>query len=72
MKVFQIGAAGGVGRRLARLLAAHGDQVSGMHRDPAQSQTVLEAGAVPAWPEQYGYAVQRRRKNCPQAERFAA
>lgn len=47
MKVFQIGAAGGVGRRLARLLTARGEQVTGMHRDPAQAETVRAAGAAP-------------------------
>ncbi|WP_227462852.1 MULTISPECIES: SDR family oxidoreductase [Nocardia] len=36
MKVFQIGAAGGVGRRLAQRLADRGDQVTGMHRNPEQ------------------------------------
>ncbi|MEV0378450.1 NAD(P)H-binding protein [Nonomuraea sp. NPDC050643] len=47
MKVFQIGAAGGVGRRLARLLADRGDQVTGMYRDPAQADTVRASGAIP-------------------------
>ncbi|MFI0732727.1 NAD(P)H-binding protein [Streptomyces sp. NPDC021225] len=47
MKVFQIGAAGGVGRRLAELLTARGDEVTGMHRSPAQADTVRATGAVP-------------------------
>ncbi|WP_210509110.1 SDR family oxidoreductase [Naasia sp. SYSU D00057] len=47
MRVFQIGAAGGVGRRLARLLAADGAQVIGAHRDPAQAAVLEEAGATP-------------------------
>ncbi|WP_330286522.1 NAD(P)H-binding protein [Streptomyces sp. NBC_00576] len=47
MKVFQIGAAGGVGRRLTRLLSARGDSVTGMHRGPAQGETVREAGGHP-------------------------
>ncbi|WP_128433653.1 NAD(P)H-binding protein [Streptomyces cyaneus] len=47
MNVFQIGAAGGVGRRLTRLLAARGDSVTGMHRGPAQGETVREAGGIP-------------------------
>ncbi|MCP9619513.1 NAD-dependent epimerase/dehydratase family protein [Nocardia otitidiscaviarum] len=47
MKVFQIGAAGGVGRRLARLLTDRGDEVSGMYRNPEQVETVRESGAVP-------------------------
>jgi len=33
MKVFQIGVAGGAGRRLTQLLTARGDSVTGMHRD---------------------------------------
>ncbi|MEV0081957.1 NAD(P)H-binding protein [Saccharopolyspora sp. NPDC050642] len=48
MRVFQIGAAGGVGRRLAALLAARGDDVTGMHREPAQAETVRLSGATPA------------------------
>lgn len=47
MKVFVIGAAGGVGRRLARLLTDRGDEVTGMHRDPGQADTVHESGATP-------------------------
>lgn len=48
MKVFQIGAAGGVGRRLTQLLTARGDFVTGMHRGPAQGETVRAAGGTPA------------------------
>lgn len=47
MKVFQIGAAGGVGRRLAQRLADRGDQVTGMHRNPEQAETVAATGATP-------------------------
>ncbi|MFF2513721.1 NAD(P)H-binding protein [Streptomyces sp. NPDC058086] len=47
MKVFQIGAAGGVGNRLARLLVARGDAVTGMHRNLAQTGTVRASGATP-------------------------
>ncbi|MEH0630253.1 NAD(P)H-binding protein [Streptomyces stelliscabiei] len=47
MKVFQIGAAGGVGRRLTQLLTARGDCVTGMHRRPAQGETVRAAGGTP-------------------------
>ncbi|MEU5646902.1 NAD(P)H-binding protein [Streptomyces milbemycinicus] len=47
MKVFQIGAAGGVGRRLARLLIDRGDVVTGMYRDPAQADAVRATGATP-------------------------
>lgn len=47
MKVFLIGAAGGVGRHLARLLSDRGDAVTGMFRNPAQSETVAASGATP-------------------------
>ncbi|MFH8500645.1 NAD(P)H-binding protein [Streptomyces coeruleorubidus] len=47
MKVFQIGAAGGVGRRLAGLLSTRGDEVTGMHRGPAQADTIRATGATP-------------------------
>ncbi|GGV68210.1 NAD-dependent dehydratase [Streptomyces longisporoflavus] len=47
MKVFQIGAAGGVGRRLTQLLTARGDSVTGMHRGPDQGESVREAGGTP-------------------------
>ncbi|MFC8131615.1 NAD(P)H-binding protein [Streptomyces sp. NPDC057302] len=47
MKVFQIGAAGGVGRRLSSLLAERGDEVTGMHRSPAQADTIRATGATP-------------------------
>lgn len=47
MKVFQIGAAGGVGRRLCALLTARGDQVSGLHRGPEQAGIITAAGGAP-------------------------
>ncbi|MDX6281275.1 MAG: hypothetical protein QOH03_2346 [Kribbellaceae bacterium] len=47
MKIFQIGAAGGVGHRLTQLLAARGDTVTGMHRAPAQGDTISAAGGTP-------------------------
>ncbi|MER7393997.1 NAD(P)H-binding protein [Streptomyces sp. NPDC000151] len=47
MKVFQIGAAGGVGRRLTPLLTQRGDVVTGMHRRSAQGETVQAAGGTP-------------------------
>jgi len=47
MRVFQIGVAGGVGRRLARILVERGDEVTGMFRDPAQSDAVAALGATP-------------------------
>jgi len=45
MKVFQIGAAGGIGRRLSELLIARGDVVTGMHRKPEQAATITQSGA---------------------------
>lgn len=47
MKVFQIGAAGGVGIRLAKLLAARGDHIIGMHRRPEQAGDIAAASATP-------------------------
>lgn len=47
MRVFQIGAAGGIGRRLSRLLTTRGVQVSGMHRAGPQAATIAAHGAVP-------------------------
>ncbi|MEV6275267.1 NAD(P)-binding oxidoreductase [Nocardia sp. NPDC051832] len=47
MKVFQIGAAGGIGRRLTALLTEHGDEVTGMYRNPNQAEVVRAAGATP-------------------------
>ncbi|MGO3885213.1 MAG: NAD(P)H-binding protein [Mycetocola sp.] len=46
MKVFQIGAAGGVGLPLARLLTEAGDSVTGMHRRPEQAQSITQSGAT--------------------------
>ncbi len=45
MRVFQIGAAGGVGRRLAAQLVARDDEATGMHRRPEQSSTISATGA---------------------------
>lgn len=47
MKVFQIGAAGGIGRRLAALLTEVGDEVTGMHRNPDQADAIIDSGATP-------------------------
>ncbi|MEV7135589.1 NAD(P)H-binding protein [Arthrobacter sp. NPDC093128] len=47
MKVFQIGAAGGVGSRLSRLLTESGDEVTGMHRAPEQAEKIAQWGAIP-------------------------
>ena len=46
-RVFQIGAAGGVGRPLAARLVADGHAVSGMHRKPEQGDAVRATGARP-------------------------
>lgn len=46
MKVFQIGAAGGIGRRLANALVARGDEVTGMHRRPEQAAAIIATGAT--------------------------
>lgn len=45
-RVFQIGAAGGVGRRLIALLHAQGHQVTGMHRIGGQEAVIRDAGAT--------------------------
>jgi uncharacterized protein YbjT (DUF2867 family) len=47
VRLFQIGAAGGVGRRLAKLLSDRGDQVTGMHRRPEQADVIAASGAAP-------------------------
>ena len=47
MRVFQIGAAGSVGHRLAQILTAQGDAVTGMHRRPGQGEIVRATGATP-------------------------
>ncbi len=46
-RIFQIGAAGGVGRRLVALLHAQGHQVTGMHRAGGQESVIQEAGGTP-------------------------
>ena len=46
-QVFQIGAGGGVGRRLAAQLVSLGHEVTGMHRSPEQAQTIRDTGATP-------------------------
>lgn len=46
LKVFQIGAAGGVGIKLAASLVAAGDQVTGMHRKAEQGELIRAAGAT--------------------------
>ncbi|UOT03252.1 SDR family oxidoreductase [Rhodococcus opacus] len=47
MKVFLIGAAGGVGRRLAAALIVHGDSATGMIRSPEQCESIAQSGATP-------------------------
>lgn len=47
MKVFLIGAAGGIGRRLCSLLSERGDEVTGMHRGAEQAEIIAEYGATP-------------------------
>jgi uncharacterized protein YbjT (DUF2867 family) len=47
VKAFQIGAAGGVGRRLTKLLSDRGDQVTGMHRRPEQADVIAASGGTP-------------------------
>jgi len=58
MKVFLIGAAGGVGRPLAELLTARGDEVTGMHRAPAQADTIRATGATPVTGDLVGDTVE--------------
>ncbi len=45
--IFQIGAAGGVGRRLTSLLTEQGHRVTGMHRAGGQDAVILRAGGTP-------------------------
>lgn len=45
--IFQIGAAGGVGRRLTSLLSEQGHRVTGMHRDGGQDAVIRGAGGTP-------------------------
>jgi uncharacterized protein YbjT (DUF2867 family) len=46
-KVFVIGAAGKVGRRLVRQLSERGHQVAALHRRPEQADELKELGATP-------------------------
>ncbi|WNG87609.1 NAD(P)H-binding protein [Mycobacterium sp. ITM-2016-00317] len=47
MKVFVIGATGGVGHRLMRALIERGDDVRALHRRPEQASDLRAAGAEP-------------------------
>ena len=57
-RVFQIGAAGGVGRPLAARLVAEGHVVSGMHRKPEQGDAVRATGARPVLGDLIGDAAE--------------
>lgn len=46
-RIFQIGAAGGVGRRLVALLLGQGHEVTGMHRAGGQDSVIRDAGGTP-------------------------
>jgi uncharacterized protein YbjT (DUF2867 family) len=46
-RIFQIGAAGGVGRRVTALLTQHGHHVTGMHRTGGQDVIIRGAGGSP-------------------------
>lgn len=46
MKVFQVGAAGGIGRLLASRLVRRGDEVVGMHRKPEQAEVISATGST--------------------------
>ncbi|RZU63687.1 NAD(P)H-binding protein [Zhihengliuella halotolerans] len=47
MRIGIVGAAGGVGRRLARKLTDHGDEVTGFFRRIEQEEVVVASGAKP-------------------------
>lgn len=47
MRVFQIGAAGGIGRRLGGILSARGEPSTGMHRMPEQADRITASGMLP-------------------------
>lgn len=47
MKVFQIGAAGGIGSRLGGILSARGEPSTGMHRRPEQAERIEAVGMRP-------------------------
>lgn len=47
MKIFLIGAAGAIGRRLSVASVAQGDTVTGMHRKLEQGETIRSTGATP-------------------------
>lgn len=47
MKVFVIGATGGIGHRLLPMLIGNGHEVVGLHRKPEQAEAIRAAGAEP-------------------------
>lgn len=47
MRIFLIGATGGVGHRLLPMLHAKGHEVVGLHRKPEQSAEIAKAGGIP-------------------------
>src|SRR5690606_4369344 len=47
MRIFLIGATGGVGHRLLPLLHVRGHEVVGLHRKPEQSAAIAKAGGIP-------------------------
>lgn len=56
MKIFIIGAAGGIGSRLSTVLTARGDTVSGMIRNLAHRDRVESTGATAVFGDQIGRA----------------
>ena len=61
-RVFQIGAGGGVGLRLAAQLVQLGHHVTGMHRSPEQAQTIRDTGATPVGGDLITDSVERFRE----------
>ncbi|AJE48736.1 NAD(P)H-binding protein [Celeribacter indicus] len=47
MKIFLIGATGGVGHRLLPMLVEAGHEVVGLHRKPEQAEAIAQAGGTP-------------------------
>lgn len=47
MRIFLIGATGGIGHRLLPMLTAKGHKVVGLHRKPEQAEAVEKAGGLP-------------------------
>lgn len=47
MKVFLIGATGGIEHRLVPMLHANSHEIIGLHRKPEQAEAIAQAGATP-------------------------